>query len=95
MKRVNGEGSYYVRDDTVKFIITIDGKRKQFYGSTKKKAYDKYINYLKEVKEHKPKSTYTFAAVIDLWWECYSDGEDAGYEFGYYDGHNKGILEAD
>lgn len=84
MKRVNGEGSYYVRDDTVKFIITIDGKRKQFYGSTKKKAYDKYINYLKEVKEHKPKSTYTFAAVIDLWWERYSvtkkNGNKTNYE---------------
>lgn len=85
MKRVNGEGSYYIRDDTVKFIITVDGKRKQFYGSTKKKAYDKYINYLKETKKHKSiTSTHTFADVIDLWWERYSvtkkDGNKTNYE---------------
>lgn len=84
MKRVNGEGSYYIRDDTVKFIITINGKRKQFYGITKKKAYDKYIDYLKEAKKHKPTSTHTFTDVIDLWWERYSltkkDGNKTNYE---------------
>lgn len=84
MKRINGEGSYYIRNDTVKFIITIDGKRKQFYGSTKKKAYDKYINYLKKTEKHEPTSTHTFADVIDLWWERYSttkkDGNKTNYE---------------
>lgn len=84
MKRVNGEGSYCIRDDTVKFVITVDGKRKQFYGSTKKKAYNKYIDYLKEAKKHKPTSTHTFADVIDLWWERYSvtkkDGNKTNYE---------------
>ena len=77
-KRVNGEGSYYVRNDTVKFIITINGERKQFYGKTKQSAYNKYIEYVKNAEHKKPKSKQTFSEIMNKWWERNSITKSGG-----------------
>lgn len=82
-KRVNGEGSYCVRGDTVRFRITIDGEQKQFYGKTKQSAYNKYLEYIKNAEHEKPKSKQTFSEIMNKWWERNSITKSGGNKRNY------------
>ena len=61
-KKANGEGSIYQRKEDKKWVasVTLDGgKRKVFYGKTRKEAHDKLQKALQEQKQGKLVATQT------------------------------------
>lgn len=69
-KRIRREGSYSKYKYGVRFSITIDGVRKQFYGKTETKAHDKYLEFLNQKSEEKNQNTHcSFGDYAQKWFK--------------------------
>lgn len=64
-----GKGSYSDYRGKRRLAISIDGKRKEFYGKTDKECYEKYIQYISAYKSETPTKTILFSTVIDKWYK--------------------------
>lgn len=64
-----GKGSYSDYRGKRRLAISIDGKRKEFYGKTDKECYEKYISFISAYKEETPTKAILFSTVIDKWYK--------------------------
>lgn len=88
-RRTNGEGSWskiIIKDNEYfMYRVYIDGKRKSFYGKTKKEALEKYKNYKSQPQVEKDFQTYSFYEYSRKWLDDYKKNKIKPKTFDYYD----------
>ena len=95
-KRLNGDGSYIERNNgSLEFRVTTElGKRKSFYGKTKKECRQKYDEYLKS-EEKQIEKISTVGEWSEKWLEIYKKGNVTYATYrGYCDYVRKHIVPA-
>ena len=63
MKRANGEGTWFKHKEYQAYRISVDGKRKTFYGKTRAETMQKYKAYIEQTpteEENKDLSFYEY-----------------------------------
>ena len=89
MKRANGEGSWTIKtinnNTYMAYYVFIDGKRKTFYGKTKKEALDKFKNYKTAPKVDDQYQSDSFYNYAHRWLFNYKQGSIKPKTLDYYD----------
>lgn len=88
-RRSNGEGGWstaIIHNTKYNvFSIHIDGKRKAFYGKTKKEALEKYKNYKSKPQVEKNYQSYSFYEYSRKWLDEFKKNKIKPKTFDYYD----------
>lgn len=88
-RRTNGEGSWAKVKmhgiDCYLYKISINGKRKSFYGKTKKEALEKYKNYKEEIPVDKNYQDTTFYEYSHKWLVGVKKNQIKPKTFDYYE----------
>lgn len=88
-KRANGEGCWQekvVKGNTYQvYIAVVDGKRKSFYGKTKKEALQKYRDSAQKVSVEKSNEKLTFYQYCHQWLHSWRPKNIKQTTFDYYD----------
>lgn len=89
MKRANGEGSWskkIINGNTYEaYYVYINGKRKTFYGKTKKEALAKYKAYVPVPSVEESSQSITFYTYTHNWLFDYKEDKVKPKTFDYYD----------